>query len=167
MLFKINNTARIVRDIEVRYTQSGVAVASSALVKSKKWKDKNTGELMEDPCFIDFVAFGNTAEYINQYFGKGDIIEFEGELIQDKWEDNDGNKRSKHQIRVNAVDFGPCKKGEGSGGYTPKDPAERGTPAGGYNDNSAGNPNYNKPSSEPKATPQLPEIDVNEEEIPF
>ena len=80
MLFGIKETARIVRDIEVKYTQSGSAVAVSALVKSRKWKDKNSGELMEEACFIDMVAYGQTAEHINQYFKKGDLIEFWGEL---------------------------------------------------------------------------------------
>jgi len=164
MLFKINDTARLVRDIEVRYTQSGTAVASSAVVKSRKWKDKNSGELMEEACFIDIVAFGQTAEHMNQFFSKGSIIEFEGELQQDKWVDNNGNNRSKHQIRINSVDFGPCKKGEnGGGGYTPKEPNERGTPAG-YGSNNGHTQTRNET---PASTPHVPDIDVSEDEIPF
>jgi len=163
MLFKLNDTARLVRDIEVRYTQSGVAVASSAVVKSRKWKDKNSGELMEEACFIDIVAFGQTAEHMSQFFSKGNIIEFEGELQQDKWVDNNGNSRSKHQIRINSVDFGPCKKSENGGGYTPKEPNERGKPAG-YGNNNGPTKTQNEPHA---SAPQVPDIDVSEDEIPF
>ena len=164
MLLSVPGTGRIVREIEVRYTAAGTAVASTAIVNSRKWKDKTSGELMEDACFIDIVAFGQTGEFLNQHFGKGDIITFEASLQQDKWEDRDGQKRSKHTLRLNNVDFSLCKKGEGGGGYTPKDPSERGAPAGGDQ--------YSQPAAAPaqaeaRPTSSIPEIDINEDEIPF
>lgn len=165
MLFQIHDTARIVRDVEVRYTQGGTAVSSTAIVKSRKWKDKDSGELMEEACFIDIVAFAKTAEFLNQYFRKGDLIEFNGELQQDKWEDKDGNKRSKHTIKITTIEFGPCKKSES--GHTPKEPSERGTPANyGQQNQQSGQQQANYQAPEREA-PQIPEIDINEDEIPF
>lgn len=167
MLFRINDTARIVRDIEIRYTQSGSAVASTAVVKSRKWKDKGSGSLMEEACFIDVVAFGQTAEHLNRFFSKGDIVEFEGELQQDKWEDGNGNKRSKHSIKINSIDFGPCKKSENNG-YTPKDPYERGMPAvsGNQHLNAGAHATSEQPQSNTQSQLSIPEIDINDE-IPF
>ena len=157
MLLNVPGTARIVRDIEVRYTQAGSAVASTAIVNSKKWKDKNSGELMEDACFIDVVAFGQTGDFLNQHFKKGDILSFVAEIQQDKWEDKDGNKRSKHSLKLTSVDFALSSNSDGAGGYTPKAPEERGAPvAQGQQDNTNQN-----------ATPTIPEIDISEDEIPF
>lgn len=166
MLLTVPGTSRIVRDIEVRYTQSGVAVASTAIVNSRKWKDKNSGELMEEACFIDVVAFSNTAEFLNQHFKKGDIITFVGSLQQDKWEDNNGNKRSKHTLRLDNIDFGLASKGDGSGGgHTPKEPNERGTPAQQYQ---APAQQASQPAQATAPQQQnIPDIDISEDEIPF
>ncbi len=165
MLLTIPGTSRIVRDIEVRYTASGNAVATTAIVNSRKWKNKDTDELMEEACFIDVVAFGRTGEFLNQHFKKGDVLAFVGTLQQDKWEDNDGNKRSKHTLRLDSVDFPLAAKGEGSGGgHTPKAPDERGQPAGQYQQQSTQSPVQQQAATQ-QAT--IPEIDVSEDEIPF
>lgn len=162
MLLTVPGTSRIVRDIEVRYTQSGIAVASTAIVNSRKWKSKDTGELMEEACFIDVTAFGQTAEFLNQYFAKGDVLAFVGSLQQDKWEDKDGNKRSKHTLRLDSVDFPLTAKGDGtSGGYTPKDPTERGTPVNQQTNQQPTQQTQRAPE------PQIPEIDIQDDEIPF
>lgn len=159
MSFTLNNTARIVRDIELLYTASGTAVAKTAVVRSEKFKN-TAGELMEDACFIDVVAFGKTAEFMNQYFNKGDLIEFEASLKQDNWVDRDGVKRSKHSLTLNRVSFSQCKKTEGGGGYTPKEPSERGRPV---------NNNYSgaKEAVAANTATSIPEIDIDDDEIPF
>ncbi len=161
MSFVINNTARIVRDIEIMYTAEGTAIAKTAVVRSDKFKNK-AGTLMEDACFIDIVGFGKTAEFMNQYFNKGDLIEFEGHLKQDKWEDKDGAKRSKHSITIDRAKFSQCKKSE-TGGGAPKEPSERGTPVTYGASTQAEQP----AQAEQISQPQIPEIDINEDEIPF
>ena len=67
---------------------------------------KNTiaikGKKKDESYFIDFTAWGKTAEYLAQYSNKGDKIAISGELIQESWQDNQsGQKRSK--ISINAV----------------------------------------------------------------
>lgn len=67
---------------------------------------KNTiaikGKKKDESYFIDFTAWGKTAEYLAQYSNKGDKIAISGELVQESWQDNQsGQKRSK--ISINAV----------------------------------------------------------------
>lgn len=67
---------------------------------------KNTiairGKKKDESYFIDFTAWGKTAEYLAQYSNKGDKIAISGELIQESWQDNQsGQKRSK--ISINAI----------------------------------------------------------------
>lgn len=67
---------------------------------------KNTiairGKKKDESYFIDFTAWGKTAEYLAQYSNKGDKIAISGELVQESWQDNQsGQKRSK--ISINAA----------------------------------------------------------------
>ena len=67
---------------------------------------KNTiaikGKKKDESYFIDFTAWGKTAEYLAQYSNKGDKIAISGELVQQSWQDNQsGQNRSK--ISINAV----------------------------------------------------------------
>ena len=67
---------------------------------------KNTiaikGKKKDESYFIDFTAWGKTAEYLAQYSNKGDKIAISGELVQESWQDNQsGQNRSK--ISINAV----------------------------------------------------------------
>ena len=67
---------------------------------------KNTiaikGKKKDESYFIDFTAWGKTAEILAQYSNKGDKIAISGELVQQSWQDNQsGQNRSK--ISINAV----------------------------------------------------------------
>lgn len=67
---------------------------------------KNTiairGKKKDESYFVDFTAWGKTAEYLAQYSNKGDKIAISGELVQESWQDNQsGQKRSK--ISINAI----------------------------------------------------------------
>ena len=67
---------------------------------------KNTiaikGKKKDESYFVDFTAWGKTAEYLAQYSNKGDKIAISGELVQESWQDNQsGQNRSK--ISINAV----------------------------------------------------------------
>lgn len=161
MLLSFQGTSRIVRDIEVKYTKEGNAVASTAIVNSRKWKNKNTDELMEDSCFIDVTAFGKTAEFLNQHFAKGKVLLYNATLVQDKWEDRDGNKRSKHSLILDKVAFPLTEKGEGGDNRAPSNPYERGTPV------SQAQAQPAQQSAPKPQEPQIPEIDIDSDEIPF
>ena len=116
-LFIFNGT--ICRDIEVKYSQNqGMAIISNSLAFNKKDANGNqNGSFSQSTVFLDFVAFGKTAELINQYYQKGDMLCGQGEIAQDEWEDkNTGAKRTKHKIIIQKLEFTKSPKAWASGG---------------------------------------------------
>lgn len=96
---------RVVRDIEVRYVGEGqMAVTNNAVAINDRRKVR--GEYEEETTFVDFVVFGKTAEVFAEYSGKGKEVLLEGKLRNDRWEDSDGNKRSKLELVVDKLVLG-------------------------------------------------------------
>ena len=104
MLIPINALTRLSKDVELRYSPSGAAIARLSFVNSRKYKTQS-GEEREDVCFIEGVAFGKTAEIINQYCKKGDRLFVQGLLKQDTWTTDEGKNMSKHSINIEAIEF--------------------------------------------------------------
>lgn len=104
MLIPISALTRLSKDVELRYSPSGAAIARLSFVNSRKYKTQS-GEEREDVCFIDGVAFGKTAEIINQYCKKGDRLFIQGLLKQDTWTTDEGKNMSKHSINIEAIEF--------------------------------------------------------------
>ena len=88
----------LTRDPEIRYTQTGKAVASFAVATNRTWTDSNTGDKQEAVEFHDIVAWGKLAEICNQILKKGYKVFMEGRLQTRQWEAQDGTKRSKTEI---------------------------------------------------------------------
>ena len=110
-------------DVELRYTAGGSAVGNFAIAHNKKFT-KN-GKIVEAVSYFDVSCFGKTAEVINQFFRKGSRIAITGELEQQRWETQDGQKRSKVVIRLEKFDFIDKKEQQGGqqqGGYRQPDP---------------------------------------------
>lgn len=155
MYNKIILIGRLTRDIELKYTTSGLATAKSSLAVSHYYKDKTTGEQKEEVCFIDFNLFGRSAEVANQYLKKGSKVLIEGRLILNQWVDSTGNKRSKHEIVVETLKF-LDKKDEGK--------REKGE------DEVIPNPKKVEAMEKAKSKAQaqhIPQVDINDDEIPF
>ncbi|MCB4743362.1 MAG: single-stranded DNA-binding protein [Sulfurovum sp.] len=157
MYNKIILAGNLTRDIEVRYTQGGAAIGSTAIATTRKFKSQ-TGEQKEEVLFVDITFFGRTAEIANQYLRKGSKILVDGRLKLDQWTAQDGSKRSKHSVTVENMTMLGSKNDNEQGGYD--SPAQQRT--------------YDAPTQPtPQATPQqestssIPEIDINEDEIPF
>lgn len=106
MLNKIVIMGRIVRDIELRRTNSGVSVVSLTLAVDRDFKNQN-GEKETD--FIDVVAYRNTAEFLSKYFGKGRMAVVEGRLQIRDWTDKENNKRRNAEVIAENVYFGDSK----------------------------------------------------------
>ena len=97
-LNKCQLMGNITRDIELRYTPNGTAVADLGLAINRNRKDDN-GEKIEETTFVDVTLWGRVAEVAHQYAGKGKPIFVEGRLQLDTWEDkNSGEKRSKIKV---------------------------------------------------------------------
>ena len=148
-LFIFNGT--ICRDIELKYTQnSGLSVISNSLAFNKKDANGN-----QSTVFLDFVAFGKTAELINQYYQKGDMLCGQGEISQDEWQDKDtGAKRTKHKIIIQKLEFTKSPKAWASG-------ANSG--ANGVNNGANSNVSYNQA---PQSYNQAPQSYGNYDHMP-
>ena len=96
--------ATLTKDVELRYLQSGSAMATLNLAHNKKFK-KQDGSQSERVLYVKATCFGKTAEMVNQYFSKGSRILISGELTLNSWADDKGNKRSEHSILIETIDF--------------------------------------------------------------
>lgn len=86
----------ITRDIELRFTPGGTAVADIGLAVNDKRKNQ-AGEWVDEATFVDITLWGRTAEVANEYLSKGSACLIEGRLKLDTWE-TDGQKRSKLKV---------------------------------------------------------------------
>ncbi|MFQ6043217.1 MAG: single-stranded DNA-binding protein [Candidatus Poribacteria bacterium] len=109
------------RDVEVKYSQSGNAYAQWGIAVNRNRKNKDTGEKQEETCFIDLKAFGitvgrvyfvNHAEIAGEYLKKGSPVFVEGRLTQYKWDDENGNPRSKHSVTIESLQLLPTRNGQ-------------------------------------------------------
>lgn len=112
MLNKIFLQGRFTRDPEMRQTGGGTSVANFSLAVDRDLKNKQTGERETD--FIDCVAWGNTADFVSKYFGKGRMAVVDGRLQMRDWTDKDGNKRRSAEVVANNVYFGDSKQSDSS-----------------------------------------------------
>lgn len=118
MLNHIIVMGRLTRDVELRRTGSGVAVASFCLAVDRDYNPKDGGEKETD--FIDCTAWRGTAEFVSKYFGKGSMAIVSGRLQIRNWTDKDGNKRRSAEIVADSVYFGESRKQQdGNGGAYP------------------------------------------------
>lgn len=105
----VGNTSR---DVELKYTQRGSAIANLSIAVNRKWRDENGGE-KEEVSFLDCVAFGKQAETLGQYVRKGNPILVSGRLKQETWDDKaTGQKRSKVVVVVESFQFLGGKRDE-------------------------------------------------------
>ena len=144
----------LTRDIELRYTGSGMAIAKTGIATNRRFRTQS-GEQKEETCFIDITLFGRAAEVANQYLKKGSKVLIEGRLIYEQWVDQSGNKRSKHSIAVDTMQM--------LGG---REEVPMGTPAPTQTPPSQPQTQPASPTYQPPKT-EIPEIDIDEEDIPF
>ncbi|MBU4269392.1 single-stranded DNA-binding protein [Candidatus Dependentiae bacterium] len=95
----------LTRDPEYKQLTSGQAVCRLGLASNRQFKNKQTGSMIQEVCFVDVDVWGPQAESSNQYLKKGSLVLVEGRLKLDSWTDNDGQKRSKHGIVADRVTF--------------------------------------------------------------
>jgi len=105
MYNKVILIGNLTRDVELRYTTSGSAIAKLGMAINRTWKDRNTGERRDETCFVDVNIFGRSAEIANQHLAKGRRILIEGRLVYEQWTDQNGQKRSKHSIAAESFQF--------------------------------------------------------------
>ena len=111
---------RITKDVELRRTNSGKAVASFTLAVNKDYRNEQGGY---DADFIDCVAFEQKAETISKYVHKGDRFAVLGQLATRNYENKEGKKVKVTEVKVTGFDFLEGKKqtDTNSGGFEPID----------------------------------------------
>lgn len=101
---KVILIGNLTKNIDLKYLTTGVAVGESSMAINQVYK-KQDGTKVQDTCFIDIVMYGRSAEISNQYLKKGSKLCIEGKLNFQQWSDQNGNKRSKHIVSVEKVEF--------------------------------------------------------------
>jgi len=99
-------TGRTTNDIEIKYSQSGTAIAGFSLAVDDGYGDNKKTH------FIPCKAFGKTAETAGNYVVKGQKLTIQGKLSINKFETAEGQKRTFTEVIVDRFEFGEKKKGE-------------------------------------------------------
>lgn len=169
MYNKVVMLGNLTRDIELRYLPSGAAIAKSAIATSYKYKGQD-GQQKDEVCFLDFNIFGRSAEVANQYLKKGSKVLLEGRLVFEQWTAADGTSRNRHSLRVDTMKM-LDSRGDAPAGNNSYDNGNYGQqPNNSYNNNSYEAPQPSAQQQAPRANvgmQQIPEIDIDDDEIPF
>ena len=161
------------RDPEVRYSANGSAICNVTLATSRNWKDKTSGEKMEETEWHRVVFYDRLAEIAGEYLKKGRSCYVEGRLKTRKWQDKDGVEKYTTEIIADNMqllggrDGGGGDEGGGGGGYS------RGASGGGGGDRPerAERAERPAPASRPAATKPAAKsstgFDDMDDDIPF
>lgn len=107
---------RLTRDAELKYTANGMAVCKFSIAVNRRRKSGE--QWIEEANFFDIVVWGKQGEALNQYLVKGKLIGVDGELRQDRWE-QDGQNRSKVEVVASNLQLlGGGGLGQSSGGVS-------------------------------------------------
>lgn len=112
----------LTRDIELKYTPGGTAVANVSVAVNKTYtKD---GEKVQEVSYFDVTVWAKSAENCEKYLSKGSKVAVTGELKQERWDD-DGTTKSRVKIVANRVEFLDSKKKNDESGESEDDGASQ------------------------------------------
>jgi single-strand DNA-binding protein len=117
MFNKVILIGNLTRDPELRYTPQGTSVCNFGMAVNRKYKQAD--EMKEEVTFINIVVFGKQADTCGQYLNKGSAVLVEGRLQERRWETEEGQKRSKHEVVAQSVRFLP-RKSDSAGASMPR-----------------------------------------------
>ena len=103
---KVMLLGRMTKDLELRYSQGGVAFGSFNLAVNRKFKKDG----QPDCDFISCKVFGKTAEFMGKYMAKGSQIALEGHIQTGSYDDKEGVKRYTTDVIASGVYFADSKK---------------------------------------------------------
>lgn len=133
------------KDVEMRYTPSGLAVANLTLATSESWKDKQSGEMQERTEWHRIVMYQRLAEIAGEYLRKGSKVYIEGRLQTRKWQDkNTGQDRYTTEIIADSMQMLDSKGGSNST-----------------------NESFEKPSATNATADSAPALETFDDDIPF
>ena len=104
------------RDPEVRYTPNGAAICNVSIATTRNWKDKSSGEKVEETEWHRVVFYDRLAEIAGEYLKKGRPVYVEGRLKTRKWADKDGVEKYTTEIIANEMQLLGGREGMGAPG---------------------------------------------------
>ncbi|MFZ9035176.1 MAG: single-stranded DNA-binding protein [Francisellaceae bacterium] len=159
---KVILLGRLGVDPEVRYMPSGTTVANIRMATNDAYKDRQSGQLIENTEWHRVVVFGKSAEVVAQYCRKGSMLYIEGRIRTNKWQDQNGQDRYTTEIVATEVQLMGSRNDNNASG----DFSQQQTPA--------GSQPFSRPQHPggPKQTqPQKPDLsqlnDFDDDDIPF
>ena len=120
------------KDPEVRYTPNGNAVCNLRIATTRTWKNKESGEKMEETEWHSVVLYDRQAEVAGEYLKKGRPVYIEGRLKTRKWQDKEGADRYTTEIVADSMQLLGSREGTGGGATdeaTPSGFGDRPAPA--------------------------------------
>lgn len=119
------------RDPEIRYTPSGSAVCNVSVATTRSWKNKESGDKVEETEWHRVVFYDRLAEIAGEYLKKGRSVYVEGRLKTRKWQDKDNVEKFTTEIIAEEMKMLGGREGMGGGA------AEEGGAPSGYGDRPA------------------------------
>ena len=104
MLNRAQIIGRLGKPVEMKYGQSGNAIALLTVATDESYTDKQ-GQRQSVTEWHRVVAYGKTAENCGQYIDKGSLVYVEGKLRTRKWQDSAGQQRFTTEIIADRVQF--------------------------------------------------------------
>lgn len=134
---KVILAGNLVRDVELKYTPGGTAVAEFSLAVNRKWYDKSSNQQKEETAFVGVVVFGKAAENVAKYCQKGSNLLVEGHLKTDSWKDKQTQQnRSKLTVVCDSFQFLSKSGGGQRSDSQPRSEMSQPSEGGGYADDS-------------------------------
>ncbi len=112
-LNKVMLIGRLGSDVKTHQFEDGNSIANFSLATSKYYKNKETGDKVEDTEWHKIVAKNRLAEICSKYLNKGDAIYVEGKLHTRSWDDN-GTKKYSTEIVAKKIEFLSSKNNQES-----------------------------------------------------
>ena len=163
---KVILLGNLTRDPELRSTPNGTPVATFGMAMNRR--SGQGDERKEDVCFVDIVVFGREAETASEFLSKGRQALIEGRLQWRSWEGQDGQKRNKHEVVAERIQFMPRGREEGVERTSPGQGVERTSPGQGMERTSPGQ-GMERTSPGPSRTGEEMDLppSLEDDDIPF
>jgi single-strand DNA-binding protein len=99
----VSLVGRLTRDAELKYTTTGNGICEFALAVNERKKQGD--DWVDVANYFDVTLFGRRGEALNQYLLKGKQVGISGRLQQQRWENKEGQKRSRVVVIANEIDL--------------------------------------------------------------
>lgn len=157
---------RLTRDVEMRQTPNGVALARFSIAVNRRFAGKDAQQQAD---FINCVAWRQTGEFIARYFQKGSMIAVVGSIQSRSWDGQDGKKQYATEVVVDEAYFTGSKSESGTQGSGFNNQNQGFNQGGGFNNapqpqnNSGTEPNFGGDFD----MDGFSDLDGSEDDLPF